>query len=456
MPLVGRGVGASPFVAGPRGWPLVGCLPAFGRDPLGFLARLHRDHGDAVVWRLGPLRILSLADPERIAEVLGSPLDHGVLDIGWMFRQLVGDSVIRSEGAAWRRRRALVQPAVRPNRVRGFAPAMAECAAEHLDGWTDGQRVDVLREMTLLTQRIAVRTLFGAEPGARAAALAGAMAEAAHEIGVELRGPGVLLPGWVPTPARRRIRRAVGVIDTELGELVRERAREGSADDLVGRLLAARDTEGRALTPREVRDEAVTLWAGGHETTATALTWAWCLLARSPDARDALHREVDEVLGGRAPEHADHDRLPWTRRVVEETLRLHPPVWLVPPRVAVPGTTVGGRAVPVGTAIWCSPWVTQRDARWFPDPLAFRPERWGTPDADARAHFPFGAGRRACLGARFAQVELVLLLAAVAQHFHLDVRGGIPPPLPGLVAHPASPVTAFLRRRDPAPHRPGT
>ncbi|MFB9372045.1 cytochrome P450 [Kitasatospora albolonga] len=434
-------------MSGPRGLPLVGCLARFGRDPLGFLERLHREYGDAVSWRLGPLRILSLADPAAIAEVLGSELDHGVLDIGWMFRQLVGDSVIRSEGAGWRRKRALVQPAVRPRQVRAFAPAMAECAAEHLAGWADGQRVDVLREMTLLTQRIAVRTLFGSELGARAGALAGAMTEAAHEIGVELRGPGVLLPGWVPTPARRRMRRAVGVIDTELGALVAARAASGQqGEDLVGRLLAARDAQGRALTAREVRDEAVTLWAGGHETTATALTWSWCLLAGSPAARAQLDRELAEVLDGRAPEYADHERLPWTRRIVSETLRLHPPVWLVPPRVAVPGTTVGGRPVPVGTAVWCSPWVTQRDARWFPDPLAFRPERWGTPAADERAHFPFGAGRRACLGARFAQVELVLLLATLAQHFHLELEGDTPPPLPSLVAHPATPVLATLRR----------
>ncbi|MGX1885770.1 cytochrome P450 [Streptomyces sp. NPDC055287] len=449
-------------VAGPRGLPLLGNLPAFGRDPLAFLGRLRDDFGDVVTWSLGPMRIISLSHPEHIAQLLGADeRRYRTPDIGWGFGRLVGDSVIRSQGADWRRKRSLVQPTVRPRQVRGYASTMVDSAVALADRWDDGSRIDVLREMTLLTQRIVVRTLFGNDVGDQARALGAAMTVAGREIGAELRGIGLFLPSWARTPARRRLLHAVATVDTEIDRLIGARqAAKGlgsEGEDLLSRLLAARDEEGRPLTPGEVRDEAVTLWFGGHETTSTALTWSWYLLSTSPHARERLTAELDRVLAGRPPTIDDYEQLAWTQQIVKEALRLYPPGWMIPPRVAQDGAVLAGSPVPAGTMVWCSQWVTHRDPRWFPDPIAFRPERW---DADAQeavpphAWFPFGGGQRSCLGARFALVEAALVLATLAQRFHIDVDPGEVPPTAGLQLQPATPLLATLRASYYQPAQP--
>ncbi|MCQ4042559.1 cytochrome P450 [Streptantibioticus rubrisoli] len=436
---------------GPRGLPLVGNLPAFGRDPLGFLARLRDEFGDAVTWSLGPRRSLFISHPQHIAELLGAvERGFGILQIGWAFRQVTGESVILSEGADWRRKRALVQPTVRPRQVRGYAATMVDCARAASDRWRDGERIDVRAEMALITQRIVLRTLFGNDLGDQSRALGDAMGVAQEVVGAEVRGISLFLPAWVRTRNRRRLLTAVATVDAELHRLISERRASGSeaGDDLLGRLLAARDDQGRPLSAKEVRDEAVTLWAAGHETTSTTLTWTWYLLASSPSVRARLHDELHRVLGGRAPTIDDYERLTWTQQIIKEALRLYPPSWLIP-AVARDGATLGGTPVPVGTTVWCSQWTTHRDPRWFPDPTAFRPERW-EPDAPDvvpdHAWFPFGGGQRTCLGARFALVEAALVLATLAQHFHLDITPTQATPQVGLLLQLATPLRATLRR----------
>ncbi|MET9567497.1 cytochrome P450, partial [Streptomyces tauricus] len=443
-------------VAGPHRLPLLGNLPAFGRDPLAFLERLRDDFGDVVTWSLGPMKNVSLTHPEHIAELLTDDEGHfGTLDAGWAFKRLVGHSVIRSQGADWRRKRSLVQPTVRPSQVRRYATTMVDCAVALADRWQEGSHIDVLREMNELAQRIVVRSLFGNDIGDQAHALRSAMSVAGREIGAELRGIGLFLPPWVRTPARRRLIDAVATIDTEMHRLIEARKESGDGGahgaDLLSRLLAARDEEGRPLTATEVRDEAVTLWAAGHETTATALTWTWYLLSASPHARRKLAEELDRVLDGRPPTYADYEQLTWTQQIVREALRLYPPSWIIPPRVAREGATLGGIRIPAGTALWCSPWVTHRDARWFRDPTAFRPERWDTHaqrSVPPHAWFPFGGGQRACLGARFALVEATLVIATLAQRFHVDIAPGKVVPTVGLLLHPSTALRATLRARS--------
>ncbi|MFH8346331.1 cytochrome P450 [Streptomyces sp. NPDC018045] len=439
-------------VPGPRGLPWLGNLPAFGRDPLAFMARLRDEYGDAVTWSLGPWRSLFLSHPRHIAEFLGAR-EHAydVLEVGWAFQRITGKSVVRSSGADWRRKRGLVQPAVRPRQVRHHARTMVDCALAAAGRWREGQRVDVHREMMLLTQRIVLRTLFGNDLGDRTRALGAAMAVAEQVMAAELRGIGLFLPDWVRTPSRRRLLAAVATIDAEVHRLIgaRRNGRRADGDDLLARLLEAADEDGRPLSAREVRDEAVTLWTAGHETTSTALTWIWHLLSRSPAARARLDDELDRVLGGRPPTVDDYEQLAWTRQIVKEALRIYPPAWVIP-AVARTGAVLGGRSVPAGTAVWCSQWTTHRDPRWFPDPTAFRPERW---DADApdvipdHAWFPFGGGPRGCIGARFAQVEAALLLATLAQRFHLDDMPAQVPHRIGILIQPAVPLIATLRAR---------
>ncbi|MGW5344564.1 cytochrome P450 [Streptomyces sp. HUAS TT3] len=438
---------------GPRRWPFIGNLPAFARDPLAFFESLRDGYGDWVPWALGPQRNVLVSRPEHAGELLGSvEKTFRPTELGWAFRQLLGNGVVVATGADWRRKRALVQPAVRPRQVRSYAATMVECTDALVRDWAEGGRIDVHREMAGLTQRIAVRTLFGSDTAGREAPISAAMATAQRELGAEFRGLTLFLPPWVRTPGRRRMRRAVDVLDREIAHVIREHeaasARGAERDDLLSRLLAARDEHGGPLSRKELRDESITLYIGGHETTSTTLTWAWQLLSAAPAARDRLAEELDRVLGGRLPAYEDYERLAWTRQVVKEALRMYPPVWLIS-AVAGDAASIGGRSVPAGTAVWTSPWSMHRDPRWFPDPGAFRPERW---DADAgplaveQAWIPFGGGPRACLGARFALVEAVLVLAVLAQRFHLDSGPEPVAVFPGLTLQPAGPVPATLRR----------
>ncbi|MFE4258424.1 cytochrome P450 [Streptomyces sp. NPDC056883] len=439
---------------GPRRWPLVGNLPAFARDPLAFFESLRDEYGDWVPWALGPQRNVLVSLPEHAGELLGAvESTFKPTELGWAFRQLLGNGVVVATGEDWRRKRALVQPSVRPRQVRAYAGTMVECADALVSGWSAGARIDVHREMAGLTQRIAVRTLFGSDAAGREAPISAAMATAQRELGAEFRGVTMFLPPWVQTPGRRRMRAAVDVLDREIEHVIREHEAASAAgeerDDLLSRLLSARDEDGGPLSRTELRDESITLYIGGHETTSTTLTWAWQLLSGAPEARERLTEELDRVLGGRLPTYEDYARLPWTQQVVKEALRIYPPIWLIS-AVAGEGATLGGRPVPAGLSVWISPWSMHRDERWFPEPEAFRPERWSA-DATAahripeHAWFPFGGGPRACLGARFALVEAALVLAVVAQRFHLDSGPTRARVLPGLTLQPRDPVLATLR-----------
>ncbi|MFE4662000.1 cytochrome P450 [Streptomyces hydrogenans] len=439
---------------GPRGVPLLGNLPAFGKDPLAFFERL-RERGDVVRWRFGPSPALFIAHPEHIGELLTeveNTFDQP--DLGIAIRTLLGNGVVVAKGRDWRRKRSLVQPSVRPKQVRSYAATMAECAVALADSWDDGRRIDIKKEMAALTQLIAVRTIFGADTAADAEAIGRAMDVAQQEIGAELSGIGALLPDWIPTPGRARIKRATAVIDAEVARVV-SRHRDGGEDrpDLLSRLLTARDETGTHLSDREIRDETVTLYIGGHETTSSTLVWAWYLLSRNEKVRRRLTEELDRVLADHEPGYDDYASLTYTQAVVKETLRLYPTIWLLT-GIAKEGATLGGTRIPPGTRVWSSQWATHRDPRWYGDADAFRPERW-LADDDAEpaekipeyAWYPFGGGPRVCLGTRFALVEAVLVLAVLARRYDLDVEPEEIRPVPSLTLQPDREVRARVRAR---------
>ncbi|WP_327723639.1 cytochrome P450 [Streptomyces europaeiscabiei] len=442
------GVSAPVRVRAPRGLPLLGHLPFLSKRPLAFFEEL-RGYGDIVDWRVGRAPAVFLFRPTDIQELLGGvETNFRHADRGWGFKLLLGDGLINTVGADWRRKRALVQPAVRPRQVRSYATTMAECAVQTASQWKPGDRVDVRQEMAALTQRIAVRTLFGADSAGREEIIGRAMEIAQQEVGAELHGVMAMLPPWVSTPGRRRLRAAVAEIDAEVSRLIAEGAADGEErDDLLSRLMAARDENGVALTPKELRDEAVTLYVAGHETTATALTWTWYLLSHHPEVRARLTEELDRVLGGRIPDYEDYQELRYAQQVIKESLRIFPVVWVVT-AVADTGASIAGHSIDEGTMVWTSPWATHRDPRWFADPEAFRPERWdenAEPKVPDHAWYPFGGGPRTCLGVRFAMVEAVVVLATIAQRLHLDVGPEETKPQAQFTLQPEGPVVATVR-----------
>jgi cytochrome P450 len=310
--------------------------------------------------------------------------------------------------------------------------------------------------MMRLTLEVVARTLFDADVTGESAGIAGSM-EVLMANFTERVNRLIRPPVWLPLPINFRYRKAMRQVERVLFDVIAERRRSGEdRGDLLSMLLQAQDTEGdgSGMTDRQLRDESVTLFMAGHETTANTLAWVWYLLSLHPEAERALHDELDEVLdGGRPPEVADLPRLVHADRVVTEALRVMPTVWLLG-REAVEPVEVGGYLVPKGTTLWMSQWVIHRDPRWYDEPEAFRPERWA--DGLARrihryAYFPFGGGPRVCIGNHFAQLEAVLLLATIARKFRPRVPPGtVVNPVPTMTLRPEHGIPVVLEERRPA------
>jgi cytochrome P450 len=414
-----------PYPPGPPGRWLTGSLREFGRNRLGFFTSLARDYGDVAVFRLGRRRVFLLSHPSAIEEVLvtGSRnyTKHFAIRLN---RLLLGNGLLSSEGDFWLRQRRLAQPAFLRDRIASYAGCMVEAALRMTDRWQDGEKRDLHADMMQLALEIAARTMFGAEVTDRARDVKTALEAALAAYVARLRSL-FLLPEWVPTPNHLRLRRAVRRLDEIVFGMIQERRRRGGeGDDLLSLLLHARDEDdGRTMTDRQLRDECMTLFLAGHETTALALTWAWYVLAGHPEIEARLVAELGAQLGGRPPTPADLPRLPYTERVVLETLRLYPPVYAVG-REAITDCEVGGYRVPAGTTLLMSQWVVHRDGRFFADPEMFNPDRWSEDLGRAIprfAYFPFGGGPRVCIGNSFALMEAALILATVVPRFRLTL-----------------------------------
>jgi cytochrome P450 len=309
--------------------------------------------------------------------------------------------------------------------MAAYAVAMVECAVQCRDRLSAGS-ADLSVQMSRLTLAIVARTLFSANVDSEADGVGAALNEVLKMF--EL----ILLPysDWIeklPLPPIRRFHRARALLDSIIYRLISERRSAGNRDqgDLLSMLLAAQDEDGGVMTDQQIRDEALTIFVAGHETTAVAITWAWYLLSQNPGAEARLYAEIDQVLDGRLPTFEDLPRLRYTTSVFAETLRLYPPAWGIGRRTLA-DFDLAGFTIPSGSIVAVSPWVVHRDPRWFPEPLKFSPERWLTEDA-ARpkfAYFPFGGGARVCIGERFAQAEGVLLLATLAQRWRFRLEPG--------------------------------
>lgn len=435
----------------PRRW-LSGNLNEFRRDRLGYLAQCARDYGDVVALRLGNRSVWLLSHPDLIEQVLVTDSrrfhKHFALRLNPI---LLGNGLLTSEGDFWLRQRRLIQPAFLRPRIAGYAPFMVAATERMLASWQDGQRRDILAELTRLTLEIAAKTLFDAEASSRTNDVVAALA-VAQEAWLSRFNSLMPPPMWVPTPRNLRLRRAVGRLDRIIYDFIKQRRASGEIkNDLLSLLLAARDEQDqRGMSDQQLRDEAMTIFLAGHETTALTLSWAWYLLAQHPEAEQRLAAEVNEVLGSRLPTVDDLPRLVYTERTIMEAMRLYPPAYTIG-REAQEETELGGYRAPRGLTVLMSEWVVQRDPRFWDQPLRFQPERWSSAMQQRLpkfAYFPFGGGPRRCIGDTFAMMEAVLLLATIARRFRFTVAAKQPiVPAPAFTLRPAGGIPVVLSQR---------
>jgi cytochrome P450 len=420
---------AAAIPQGPRGGRLMGNMREFNSDSLGFIERCAREFGDVVLTRFLYVPALFLFHPDHVEYVLASGSKNFIKAASLrspFFHRLVGNGLVTSEGDFWRRQRRLAQPAFHRDRVEAYAETMVGYAERMLARWREGEVLDAHEEMMLLTQSVVARTLFSADVSDDSGEIGEALGRIVRPFASQATLKWIL-DNRLPTPGHLRFNRDVRRIDRFVYRLIGERRVSGEdTGDLLSMLLRARDEDGGVMTDRQLRDELMTIFLAGHETTALALTWAWYLLAENPEAEARLHAELSEVLGGRAPVAEDLPRLRYAEWVVKEAMRLYPPAWGVG-RECVRECEVGGFRVPKGMQVFAFQWVMQRDPRWFADPAAFRPERWGEESVShlpKYAYFPFGGGPRLCIGNYFATMEAVLILATIAQRFRLRLASG--------------------------------
>jgi cytochrome P450 len=439
----------------PGALPLLGHFPAYARDPLGFVTRISAEYGSVVPFRLGPYPALLLTDPEAIEEVLvAKSRDFRKSRAAGRVGVVVGDGLLLSEGDSWRAHRRVVQPAFQHDRVAAWGETMVRETQAVVSGWDDGEVRDIHREMAALTLSIVARTLLDSrlDPRDIEVVRRSVMILTDH-FDSRFNSLAFFIPDWLPTPGNVRMRLAVRRLDRIVYRLIAtRRATKGRGDDAISMLLEASSGEAKPLTDRELRDEVMTLFMAGHETTAVALAWSLYLLSENPDAAASLEAELAEVLDGRLPTVADLPRLRYAEAVVSEALRLYPPAYALS-REAIKPTTIAGQALPKGGIAFISVWATHRRPDIFEAPWMFRPERWF--DGFARrlprgAYVPFAEGPRKCIGASFAMQETILVLATIALRVRVRPVGDSEIRLrPAVTLRPAGPIRLAVQARAP-------
>jgi cytochrome P450 len=433
---------------GPPGRFLTGHLTDLRRDLLALYTRCAREYGPVAMLRFGFRRVWVISEPDLIEQILTSRnfTKHYALRMNSM---LLGDGLLTSEGDFWRSQRRLIQPAFLRDRLEGYAGAFVEHGESWSQTWQPDQVIDAHSEMRQLTQRIAARTLFGGDVQAEGLEVARALAVVGDAFMRRLFSI-IRFPESVPTPANVRAWRAIRRLDAIVYGLINQRRAEKSQrDDLLSILLRARDDGGSGMTDKHLRDEAMTLFLAGHETTALALTWTLDLLAENPDVQDQLSTEIREVLEDRAPTSADLPRLRFAEMVVTESMRLRPPAYVVG-RQAVEAVELGGYRIPAGGTVLMPQYVVHRDPRFYDEPERFNPRRWAgglRERLPKYAYFPFGGGPRVCIGNTFAMMEVVLVLASLCRRWRFEKASTDPVTFrPRMTLAPARPVLLRLRR----------
>jgi cytochrome P450 len=410
-----------------------------------------RGYGDVVYVDFLGAPTYALQNPEHIEHVLVTRHRHYAKDKlqrRMLGGRLLGNGLLTNEGESWLRQRRLMQPAFHRQRLAAYGQVMAEHARRQRSAWQDGEVRDVYADMMRLTLGIVIKSLFDLELEGAAQTVGPSLARVMEHFS---KVQALLLPDWLPTPENLGYRAALERLDALVSQLIlRRREAGGEAGDLLSLLLHVQDEDGQRMSDQQIRDEVLTLMLAGHETTSITLAFCCHLLARHPEAEASLHRELDAVLGGREPTLEDLPALSFTEHVVKEALRLYPPAWSIS-REALEDDEVGGWRIPAGSTVVMNPWTVHRDARFYEEPEAFRPQRWadGLEQRLPRfAWFPFGGGPRLCIGMGFALMEARLVLATLAQRFRFErVPGDDVELLPSITLRPKHGVKVRLRAR---------
>ena len=401
---------------------------SFLEDPLKRVSEWVAKYGDVIHYKSGSRHQYMIANPDMIREILVRQShifikgpDYTNEETG--LARFMGRGLVTSNGEFWKRQRRLVAPAFHTQRITAYADTMVDYTLERMSAWRDGDVLDVDEEMMLLTLMIVGRTLFDADASTTANQV-----KKAVDVVQKASNTATLLPAWVPTPLRIRSRRARDMLDKIVYGFINQRRKTGEdRGDLLSMLLLSEDDDGERMTDLQVRDEAVTLFLAGHETTANTLNWTFWLLAQYPQVEARLHHELDTVLAGNTPTLEDLRRLPYTEMVIKESMRLMPAVWSIG-RVNREATEVMGYPFPQRSGAQILIYCVHRHSDIWENPNEFVPERW----ADERineipkyAYLPFGGGPRICIGNGFATMEANLLLATIAQRFQMRLIEGV-------------------------------
>ena len=408
---------------GPPGEPLIGNARAFVQEPLNYLRRCAQTYGDILQIRLGTTAIYMFSHPDYIEHVLTTHQKYYSKSRFTQRRKsLFGNGLIFSEGAFWLRQRRLMQPSFHHKNIDRYSSAMVDLTQRLAEHWQDGATLNMHDEMMRLSLGIVVKTLFDNDDAGDTRKIGHVLDILIDQVSAAAVRP-IQFPDWFPTSGNRQYNAALAELNTIIEQIIREhRQRGASSNDLLSTLLQTQDEDGQRMTDKHIRDEVVNLYIAGHETVALALAFTWRLLAEHPDVEEKLHDELDSVLAGRTPTIEDLPNLPYSEQIVVEAMRLYPPVWGIF-RDCTQADEIGGYPIAPKAVVLLSPWVVQRDARFYDEPEAFRPERWSqmAKHPTRYAYFPFGGGQRLCIGNNFALVESCLALATLAQHWRFTL-----------------------------------
>ena len=436
--------------SGPRGNLFLGCLPEFRRDILGFLLDCAKKYGEVVRLPYGLAGILIKGRKNASAYLLSNPADIEHVLVSrqsnyqrlWVpaAKQVFGRGLLTSEDPLHLKQRRMMQPAFHQQRIAAYADTMVDKTEQLLEHWQDETTVDLAEEMRRLTLAIVCKTLFDADLTEDVRNLTDSVAVGQHHITLQYRSLVALFtPRFLPTPGNLEFRKAGEQLNGMIYEMIRARRNRNEksekSNDLLSMLVNVRDEEGNRMDVEQIRDETMTLFLAGHDTTANALAWTWYLISQHRDVEFRLLAELNEVLGGRAPAFADIPKLVYTGMIFSEAMRLYPPAYILVRTALHDDCLPSGAAIPAGADIFMSQYLVHRNPRYFPDPGRFDPERFNPlikRDWPDYAYFPFGGGSRICIGEPFARMEGVLLIAAIAQHFKMILIPGqaiVPEPL---------------------------